>query len=323
MKPFRSFLAEKFEDYITYRESLGYIDPRRTYFRKFDQFVIKKSYTLEDFKPELMLRFIHQLDLSPITKNRIISSLRGFFTYLEGLELVNENPLKDITYLPVSAYIPYIFSEKDIGRLLTAIQKKIRKDPKYFFWDYSIYIIILLMARCGLRISEPLKLIKDSYRTGEGTLYIHKTKFNKDRLIPVPLLTMQALENYLAVRSTMIDKKNNPHFFPGKGQYKISIESVYSVFHQAVGDIGIKQEKTIFDTIRFGKPTPHSFRHSFAVNMLKEIKKRGKSPQDALPYLAAYMGHTKYQHTAVYLRALDADHRQRLFSFTNDRLKDI
>jgi integrase len=57
-------------------------------------------------------------------------------------------------------------------------------------------------------------------------------------------------------------------------------------------------------------------RHSFAVNTLIAIKERGQSPQNALPVLAAYLGHTKYQFTAVYLRVADARSRQQLVDFS-------
>jgi integrase len=75
--------------------------------------------------------------------------------------------------------------------------------------------------------------------------------------------------------------------------------------------------------VSFGSPTPHSLRHSFAVNTLKQIKERGKSLQAALPILAAYMGHRKYRYTAVYLKVLDANQRQQLVDFNISRQKDL
>ncbi len=65
----------------------------------------------------------------------------------------------------------------------------------------------------------------------------------------------------------------------------------------------------------FAPPTPHSLRHSFAVNTLKQIKERGDCPQHALPVLAAYMGHLIYKYTAKYLKFIDAEQRQELLDF--------
>jgi len=67
--------------------------------------------------------------------------------------------------------------------------------------------------------------------------------------------------------------------------------------------------------VNFSQPTPHSLRHSFAVNTLKQIKERGQSHENALPVLATYMGHSDYKHTSVYLRVVDATSRQNLVDF--------
>ena len=68
------------------------------------------------------------------------------------------------------------------------------------------------------------------------------------------------------------------------------------------------------------RTTCHSLRHSFAVNTLKRIKLRGESPQQALPVLAAYLGHSEYKHTAKYLKLLDAELR---FARDDDERADL
>ncbi len=93
--------------------------------------------------------------------------------------------------------------------------------------------------------------------------------------------------------------------------------------HKGVNAIGIHSPQKIIGNCKFGSPTCHSLRHSFAINTLKRVKQTEKSPQDALPYLAAYMGHKKYQSTSVYLKSVDADHRKKLYDFSHKYLKDI
>jgi len=46
---------------------------------------------------------------------------------------------------------------------------------------------------------------------------------------------------------------------------------------------------------------------------------RGISPQRALPVLATYMGHLKYQYTAAYLKVKDAGDIAGLISFTKSK----
>ena len=68
--------------------------------------------------------------------------------------------------------------------------------------------------------------------------------------------------------------------------------------------------------MNFNQPTPHSLRHSFAVNTLIKIKERRGSLRHALPVLATYLGHSVYTHTAIYLRVADAMSRKRLMDFS-------
>jgi integrase len=87
------------------------------------------------------------------------------------------------------------------------------------------------------------------------------------------------------------------------------------VFRKALKKIGLDQPRRLMGNVNFSQPTPHSLRHSFAVNTLIKIKERGESPQRALPVLAAYMGHSEYKYTSVYLRVADALSRKNLVDF--------
>ena len=59
-----------------------------------------------------------------------------------------------------------------VDHLLDAVCKKIRKTPQFFLKDLGVHLAILLLARCGMRISEPLSLLRSHYRPDEATLYI-------------------------------------------------------------------------------------------------------------------------------------------------------
>ena len=84
------------------------------------------------------------------------------------------------------------------------------------------------------------------------------------------------------------------------------------VFRQAVKDMGIYEARCIAGNMTFGAPTPHSLRHSFAVNTLHIIRQKGKSSRKVLPILGAYMGHHHPSSTARYLCVSDAEHRRKL-----------
>lgn len=324
MKAFESVLASKLEEYISYRKGLGYTDENvRAGLLHLDKYLQKSKADGAALQPSFFLEFREGLRGEPRTVNGILSRVRGFFQFLVRQEVYLENPLEDIPSRSERAYIPFVFSPEKTEDLLIAVQKRLRRTPEYFLKDLAVYLTILLSARCGLRISEPLRLLRTSFRSEEGTIYIEKTKFNKDRLIPVPNSVQMEIENYLAARDSLFPEDQNPYLLAGIGDKRLTTDHVSSVFRQAVRDIGLDQPRRIIANTVFGRPIFHSLRHSFAINTLKRIREEGRSPQAALPILAAYMGHRKYRYTALYLKVVDAEQRQGLVDFALGHQEEI
>jgi len=312
MKPFESFLAPALEEFVAWRENMALKNRNfRTYLRYFDHYVLETGAEWNDLTPGFFLEYQRNVTGQNRNVNMNLSAVHGFFKYLVRKELIAVNPLQDIPARPENRFIPFIFSPAEVDQLLLRAEQRIRKQEKYFPRDYAVTTAFMLLARCGLRISEPLGLAPDSFRPDDGTIYIRKTKFSKDRLIPVPSAVARELQNYLTVRSRFMEEKNPylfPGIYPGRG---LSPNYIYPLFYQVVKDIGIIRERRIIGTTTFGAPTVHSLRHSFAVNTLKQTP----NPQNALPVLSAYMGHRKYTYTALYLKVLDADQRNNLVDF--------
>lgn len=317
MKPFESILSPKLEEYIAYRKGLGYTDENvRAGLLHFDQYLKEKGADGDTLQPAFFLEFRESLKGEPRTVNGILSQVRGFFRFLVRLEEYRENPLEDIPPQSERAYIPFVFSPEQTQALLIAIQKRLRKTPEHFLKDLAVYLALLMCARCGLRISEPLHLLRTSFRPEEGTIYIEKTKFKKNRLIPVPNSVKTEIQNYLAVRSSWLPEDKNPYLLAGDKLKGLNDNRVSLVFREAVKDTGLDQPRRIIANTVFGRPIVHCLRHSFAINTLKHIRDDRRSPQAALPILAAYMGHRKYRYTALYLKVLDAEQRKNLVDFS-------
>jgi site-specific recombinase XerD len=316
MSRFESFLAQQFEDYMTYRGQLGYdTDNLRWALKTVDRYLITQNAEPRDLTPAFFLSLQANLHTQNKSINRVLSTTRKFFQYLLRKDYCQDNPLIDIPWLPEEHFIPFIFSQPQIEQLLAAVCRRLRKSGKHFVKDLGGYLAILLLARCGTRIYEPLRLMRDHFRADDKTLYIEKTKFKKDRLIPIPKAVAAEITNYLAVRRTLWCADTNDYLLAASKQKSFYDEFIRRRFHQAVSDIGLKCPRQTIGNTNIGAPTPHSLRHSFAVNTLKRIKEKGKSAQHALPVLAAYLGHSEYKHTAKYLKLLDAEHRHQLVNF--------
>jgi integrase len=261
--------------------------------------------------------------MESLTINNTLSAVRVFFNFMVRADYYPQNPLRDIPPVPTYSFAPFIFSHEQTDLLIEAACNRIRRTPRYYLKDLAEYIAFLLIARCGLRIKEPLRLQRHHYRCRERTIYIEKTKFSKDRLIPVPKSVAVEIDNYLSVRDAFVAEDQNPLLFVTNLQKGLNDSRLRFVFHRAVNDIGIDRPRQVIGRTVFGSPTPHSLRHSFAVNTLKRIKERGDCPQHALPVLAVYLGHVSYQQTATYLKFIDADQRQGLLDYVSARKEKI
>jgi len=320
MKQFESFLSPQFEHYLRYRQGLGYgIQTTRSQLLMCDPYLAKQKIEKDSLHPAFFLQLRKRLPWQPRTINRVFSTLRVFFNYLVRQDEVKENPLRDVPPLKEWYYLPFIFSPQQTDQLLKAVCKRIRKTKRHYLKDSAVYVAILLLARCGMRISEPLRLLLHHYRPGENTLYIAQTKFKKDRLIPIPQSVAVELDNYLQLRKALLPDDHNPSLLVAHHNKGLSSYQLSSAFHQAVKDIGLAHSRKTIANTTFGAPTAHSLRHSFAINTLNRIRAQGRSVHNALPVLAAYLGHSEYKHTLVYLKVLDANQRQGLVHFVTSK----
>jgi integrase/recombinase XerD len=97
MKNFESFLAPQLDEYLAYRQSLGFrVDITRYRLQVFDQYLKKSNAQWDSFQPFFFLEMRAHLKNESRSINRIISSVRVFFNFLLRREYVTENPLLDI-----------------------------------------------------------------------------------------------------------------------------------------------------------------------------------------------------------------------------------
>ena len=325
MKPFESFLSRQMEAFIVYREQLGYsTETIWISLSVLDRYIARQSDQDAVWQPMFYLKLRKELDQAPSSINLVLYAARCFFEYLKRTRQCHSNPVQDVPPLPTQAFIPFVFSPEQTNQLLDVVCKQIRKDRRYFLGDLSKYLAFLLLARCGLRISEPLRLKVKHYRPEERTIYIEKTKFKKDRLIPIPRFVAEQIDNYLSVRATVAQNHPDPDAFLliGNRQEKFDDQRIRYLFHKARKRIGIDRPRQVIGRTIFGQPRPHSLRHSFAIDTLRSAIARGQSAQNVLPVLAAYLGHVEYRHTMKYLKVIDAKSGNRLLNFAGTQRED-
>ncbi|WP_375791500.1 tyrosine-type recombinase/integrase (plasmid) [Bradyrhizobium sp. vgs-9] len=153
--------------------------------------------------------------------------------------------------------------------------------------------LIGLLASTGLRSGEVVRLDRGDVDLTNGGILVRKTKFRKDRLIPVHPTTQAAkLRRYARERDTVFPRPKGEAFFLSSRGCRLSATGLQSNFAKARKLAGLDN----------GKPLrPHDLRHRFAVTRLRLWHHERADVQALLPLLATYLGHANYSDTAYYL----------------------
>jgi integrase len=151
-----------------------------------------------------------------------------------------------------------------------------------------------LLSCTGLRVSEAIHLRLDDI-TPDGLL-IRCTKFRKSRLVPLHETARTGLEKYLQKRRSYACFDD--HVFVSLRSKPLSVQIVDKAFRTVVKQMGLSPGRGR------ARPTPHSFRHTFAVRALGTCPDGRDAITKHMLALSTYLGHSKVEHTYWYLEAV-------------------
>ena len=154
--------------------------------------------------------------------------------------------------------------------------------------------LVGLLASTGLRSGEALRLDRADVDLASGVLHIRKTKFRKDRLVPVHSTTLEALRDYARQRNSIFPLPKDAAFFLSSRGNRLSPAGLRQAFAAACGSLV---------STRASRLRPHDLRHRFAVTRLAIWHREKADVQALLPMLATYLGHARYSDTAYYVTA--------------------
>jgi integrase len=289
MSAFARILAEKVESYIELRRSLGYsFKKQAATLRSLARFVETEQLG-GPLTRGLALNFV--LSIEGAANGRAIRHgvLRRFCEYLAVFDPRTE--ALDPRALPRSRAIPppRILSDEELASLVAACRRLSPTTPQR---GRTLTMLVGLLASSGLRSGEGLRLDRADVDLVNGVLHIRKTKFRKDRLVPVHATTLAALRQYARHRDAAFPAPKDCAFFLSSRGVRLSMAGLHLAFGAACNLAGLDS----------GKPLrPHDLRHRFAVTRLAAWHRENADVQALLPLLATYLGHARYTDTAYYV----------------------
>lgn len=297
MNGFSSALAPRIESFLELKRAMGRrYEAAEEQLHRFDRYVAGLDRPPEAVTRELVHGWLTERpDLGPRTQLGRASVLRQLCIYLARTDPHTYVP--DRALLPVTLPIlrPHIFSEDEVRALVQAARSWSPHGWKPRPLTFST--IVLVLYGTGLRRGEICRLRFADLDLEARTLFVHKTKFNKSRLVPFSAGLTEKLHGYLGVRLQRGPTDRHAPLFITRRRQAFRLTTLSGAFHDLVKAAGIVSAP--------GRRAPclHGMRHTFAVHRLLRWYREGADLEAMLPVLATYMGHVNPLSTLVYLNA--------------------
>jgi len=292
-----SKLAEPIQNFIDEKRALGRkYEKESRIFSEFDRFLVNQKLDIAELPKSVVEQWIEKRPNEKRKNQRYrINFTKRFVLYLQSKGYPAYYPEILITTRDDKEFIPYIFSNNELARILSYF------DSMKISRNYPIgHIVIPLLFRtlvcCGLRLSEATGLRVCDVNLSEGVLHIRDAKFDKHRYVPMSDNLSERFRKYFI----QVHPKSEPEdfFFPNARNNKCTDGEMYKRFREALWHSGIEHGG------RGLGPRVHDLRHTFAVRCMQKIEKSKGDIMMSLPYLSKYLGHTDMGKTQIYLRLI-------------------
>lgn len=231
--------------------------------------------------------------LSGRSLQRLMSSLRSFYSYLLLHNKVSQNPARLLKAPKVDKTLPAVLDVDQISQLLDDKRQLAMNDPL----KLRDLCVLELFYSSGLRLSELSSLNIASFEADFRQVRV-LGKRSKERIVPVGRQAKQAIKQWLVVRQGFVKADDQPLFLSRQGN-RISKRQIQNRVKQFAREAGLPVGLH-----------PHMLRHSFASHIL-ESSGDLRSVQELL-------GHSDISTTQVYTH-LDFQHLASVYDKAHPR----
>lgn len=226
--------------------------------RKLEEFFIVSD---ENVKPEqVTIDHLHdfvywlnnseQQNINERSQARIISGIKGYFSYLQLDNIIDVDPTDLLDAPKMPKKLPVYLSVAEIDAIINSIDVSKPEGHRNRAMLETLY-------SCGLRVSELVNLRMHNLFFAEGFIRVIG-KGDKERLIPISEKAIKEISNYLLQRCHLpIAPGEEDYLFLNRRGKHLTRIMVFLIIKEAAEAVGI--QKNI---------SPHTFRHSFATHLV-------------------------------------------------------
>ena len=189
--------------------------------------------------------------LSGHTINTYMRSLRAFWSWLEAEEIIVDNPFSHLKIPRAPIKVIPTLSEEQYRALLAQVDIT---SPQ----GYRNYTIILLLLDTMVRVSELTSCRMEDLNL-EGRVLKVWGKGSRERIVPFAKTAQKALWKYISFHRPEPQIPRNDMLFltaDGRPMTKNRVETIIKSYGRKAGIEGVRV-------------SPHTFRHTGAVNFLR------------------------------------------------------
>lgn len=199
----------------------------------------------------LYLDFLYSQGLSGRSVARHLTTLRNFYRFLLTENRIPSDPTALIVSPRLGRPLPKALNRQQVDQVSSSPDEEIPRGLR----DRAM---IELLYASGLRVTELCQLQTPDLDRDRGILRV-TGKGNKQRLVPVGGVALQALEAYLhGARQTILKGKASPYLFVTSRGTKMTRQGFSKALRMHGKNAGV-----------FKNLSPHKLRHSFATHLLE------------------------------------------------------
>ena len=181
--------------------------------------------------------------------NRIVISLRSFYSYLKSESLIREVPKIEYKSSKNNRKLPQILTIEEVDKIIRIIEKDCPKGIR----DNAL---LELMYATGMKVSELIALNVEDVNLDLAFVRCTDSK-HYERLIPIGRSACRAITEYLSIRYKIADCGVSNVFVNLNGQ-KLTRQGIWRIVKEYSRKAGIDKDVNL-----------NTFRHSFAVHLLQ------------------------------------------------------